>query len=59
MHCPTCGAEDWVHIHINLKEQDSLRFSSCRACESRRWVYDGAQITLDQALELTAAKDPS
>ena len=58
MRCPHCGGHDCARIHINLKDSESLRFFSCRICEARWWEHEGDPITLDEALDLTACKDP-
>ncbi len=58
MRCPHCGGEDCVRIHIDLEDEQELRFYSCRRCEKRWWEHGGEPITLDEALELTSKHEP-
>ena len=58
MRCPKCEGEDCVRVHINLRDSDSIDFYSCRLCEAMWWEHFGDTISLEEALELTARKDP-
>ena len=57
MHCPHCSGEDCIEIEINLKTEDTVRFYSCRRCETKWWERGGGTITLDEVLTLAARKD--
>lgn len=55
MECPSCRGEDCVRIEIRLKgDEDTVRFFSCRRCETKWWERDGDTIALDEVLDLTA-----
>ena len=56
MKCPECGQKDCTEINISLKEENSVKFFSCRKCEAKWWEHDGAPIKLDEVLDLTATK---
>ncbi len=56
--CPHCGGEDNIQIEIHLKDEETVKFYSCRLCESKWWERDGGNITLDEVLTLAAQKDP-
>ena len=55
--CPQCGGEDCTHIVINLKEEDSVQFYSCRRCEAKWWEHEGDSIALDEVLNLAAQSE--
>jgi formate dehydrogenase maturation protein FdhE len=55
--CPQCAGEDWTHIVINLKEEDSVQFYACRRCEAKWWEYEGDTIALDEVLDLAARSE--
>ena len=54
MECPHCHGQDCTEIEINLKNEDHVKFYSCRRCESKWWQHDGDTIALDDVLTLTA-----
>jgi Zn-finger nucleic acid-binding protein len=56
MQCPHCKGLDCTEIEIRLKEDDSVKFYSCRRCEAKWWQHQGDTIELDQVLSLTAER---
>ena len=56
MLCPNCQGEDCIQIEINLEEEQTVEFYSCRRCEARWWVREGDTITLDEVLGMAARK---
>ncbi len=54
MKCPECGGADCIAIEINLKQENTVRFMSCRRCEAKWWQREGAPIELDEVLHLAA-----
>ena len=54
MKCPECGLTNTTEIQLNLKDEDSVKFYSCRKCEAKWWERDGDSIELDEVLSLTA-----
>lgn len=54
MKCPECGVSNFTEIQISLKEEDSVKFYSCRRCEAKWWEHDGEPIELDEVLNLTS-----
>jgi hypothetical protein len=52
MICPQCQGEDCTEIEIHLREEDSVRFFSCRRCESKWWEHEGDPIALGDVLNL-------
>lgn len=59
MHCPACGGRKTTEIEIRLKDDDAIRFTSCRRCEHRWWLHEEESITLHDVLNLTAKKEPA
>ena len=57
MRCPNCGGEDTTEIIINLREDDSVEFFSCRRCEAKWWQHAGDTIALDEVLNLAAQSE--
>lgn len=56
MKCPECGLSNCTEIQISLKEENSVKFYSCRKCEAKWWEHQGDSIELDEVLSLTAAQ---
>jgi transposase-like protein len=56
MKCPECGLTNTTEIQLNLKDENSVKFYSCRKCEAKWWEREGDSIELDEVLSLTAAK---
>lgn len=59
MQCPSCAATSTTEIEIRLKSEESVRFFSCRICESKWWKYEDNAINLSDVLTLTAEKEPA
>jgi Transcription factor S-II (TFIIS) len=57
MRCRSCGVQDCVEIHIRLKDEETVRFYSCRNCEAKWWERDGMTIALDEVLNLAAESE--
>ena len=57
MRCPQCQSEDCIEIEMKLKDEDSVKFFSCRDCESKWWEKEGSTIALDEVLELASKRD--
>ena len=58
MRCPQCEESDCTEIEIRLKDENSVRFYSCRRCEVKWWERQGDTVQLDEVLNLTAGKLP-
>jgi hypothetical protein len=58
MKCPQCSGET-TEIEIRFKSEESVRFFSCRFCETKWWKFAGEPIALDEVLSLTAEKEPA
>ena len=56
MRCPQCRGEDSIEIEIRLKEEDDVKFYSCRLCEVKWWQRDGDTIALGDVLDLASKK---
>lgn len=56
MRCPHCHGEDCIEIEINLQTEDSVRFFSCRRCETKWWERGGDTISLDEVLGLATRR---
>jgi hypothetical protein len=54
--CPECSGTDCIEIEINLKEENTVRFMSCRRCEAKWWQREGNAIALDEVLNLAAVQ---
>ena len=54
MICPQCKNADCTHIEIQLRDEESVQFFSCRRCEAKWWEHDGDAIGLNDVLNLTA-----
>ena len=52
MICPHCMGEDCTQIEIHLREEDSVRFFSCRRCEAKWWEHAGDTLALGEVLDL-------
>ena len=57
MKCPECTGSDCIEIEINLKDEGSVRFFSCRRCEAKWWEKEGQTVALDHVLNLATTKD--
>ena len=57
MTCPECAGEDCIQIEINLKEEETVQFYSCRRCEAKWWQKEGGTIALDEVLGSVAQKN--
>jgi hypothetical protein len=55
VRCPQCAGSDCIEIEINLKQENTVRFMSCRGCEAKWWQREGAPIALDEVLNLATA----
>ncbi|HVF54355.1 MAG TPA: hypothetical protein VNC78_12240 [Actinomycetota bacterium] len=56
VQCPNCKADDCTQIVINLQEEESVQFFSCRRCEWKWWEHEGDTINLDEVLDLAAKR---
>ena len=54
--CPQCTGSDCIEIEINLKQENTVRFMSCRRCEAKWWQREGATIALDEVLNLATVQ---
>lgn len=57
MECPQCHGRNCTEIVINLRDEETVQFFSCRRCEAKWWERQGETIALDQVLHLAAKKD--
>ena len=57
VNCPQCADTDCIEIEINLKQENTVRFMSCRRCEAKWWQREGNTIALDEVLNLAAQRD--
>jgi formate dehydrogenase maturation protein FdhE len=59
VRCPECSGTDCIEIEINLKQENTVRFMSCRRCEAKWWQRGGDPIELDEVLDLaTVQREP-
>lgn len=58
MRCPQCTESDCTEIEIRLKDEENVKFYSCRRCEVKWWEREGGTVQLDEVLNLTAEKLP-
>jgi len=56
MKCPECGRAEFTEIQISLKDEDSVRFYSCRYCEAKWWENESGRVPLDEVLGLAAKR---
>ena len=56
MRCPQCKGADCTEIELNLTDDQSVQFFSCRRCEAKWWEREGDSIALDEVLTLAARK---
>ncbi|MDQ3962805.1 MAG: hypothetical protein M3277_02680 [Actinomycetota bacterium] len=56
MRCPQCKATDCTEIELNLTDEQSVQFFSCRRCEAKWWERAGDTIALDEVLTIAAQK---
>jgi formate dehydrogenase maturation protein FdhE len=54
--CPQCTGSDCIEIEINLKQENTVRFMSCRRCEAKWWQREGSTIALDEVLNLATVQ---
>ncbi len=57
MRCPQCRGTDCIEIEMKLKGEDSVKFFSCRDCESKWWEKEGTSIELDEVLDLASRRE--
>lgn len=58
MRCPKCTESDCTEIEIRLKDENSVKFYSCRRCEVKWWEKEGGTVDLNEVLNLTAEQLP-
>lgn len=58
MKCPQCQAENCTEIRLDLKEDETVDFFSCRRCEAKWWQREGDTIELDEVLNLATRRAP-
>ena len=56
MQCPQCKGTDCTEIELNLTDEQSVQFFSCRRCEAKWWEREGDTIALDEVLTIAAKK---
>lgn len=57
MECPQCRAENCTEIRLDLKDDETVDFFSCRRCEAKWWQREGDTIALDEVLNLASRRD--
>lgn len=56
MQCPQCKGTDYTEIELNLTDDQSVQFFSCRRCEGKWWEREGDTIALDEVLTIASQK---
>lgn len=52
--CGSCGRGRPIELQMTTKAGRVLTMRSCPRCESRSWLADGAPVSSDDILRLTA-----
>ena len=55
--CIACGHRGPVELQMTAKNKQVLTMVSCPKCETRSWYADGAPVTMQEVLKITA-NDP-
>ena len=55
--CLVCGRDRPIELQMVAKNDQVLTMLSCPKCETRSWYADGAPVTMQEVLRITA-NDP-
>ena len=54
VRCSTCQSERVTSLGMTLTDGTPVRFTSCHACETRRWEdLEGGELPVDQVIDKT------
>lgn len=54
--CVVCSSQRVTRLALQLADGTPVLFTSCHACEHRRWEHDGREISVDDVKERAQKK---